>query len=88
MSTDLTDPTGSTIIRHIASPDAPETITPESVATLPPYHPARRLAGATIDWSGHGVQRMPGDDLHYPGVMADGRPVRVSRALTYYYCTH
>lgn len=61
------------------------TITEEMVANLPPYHPARRLVGTTVNWDHPIPTRGPGDDRHFLGVTVNGRAVAVSHGLGFYF---
>ena len=43
------------------------------------------LSGAFVDWNADPILRMPGDDLFFPGRLANGNPVWVSRSLAYHF---
>lgn len=49
-----------------------------------PFSPIHQLHGAEVDWNAEPRLRCPGDALHYPGTLHDGRRVWVSHALTFY----
>lgn len=62
-------------------------ITTEHLMTLGAYHPARQLIGCKVNWDPDCMLdlRMPGDEIHYPGIMPNGRLVAISRSLKYYW---